>query len=205
MWDEATGKCWAYQRQSVNDAGYTSSAVIPLENITGVCRLHITHEPPPAPPPYEVCERVQLAPGLHLPNARDRERRIRCGRGSGDDPAGLYSCAYSTNRWRFIKGAAATKIALASAGVAASVGDPAASAGGRRNAQHQTTSILVNKFQSLVIEDLNIKGMMSDLTPKAQADAGMDEIRRQLLYKDECITVMWCLPTRARSALSAGS
>ena len=63
VWDEATGKCWAYQRQSVNDAGYTSSAVIPLENITGVCRLHITHEPPPAPPPYEVCERVQLAPG----------------------------------------------------------------------------------------------------------------------------------------------
>ena len=63
VWDEATGKCWAYQRQSVNDAGYTSSAVVPLENITGVCSRHIMHEPPPEPPPYEVCERVQLAPG----------------------------------------------------------------------------------------------------------------------------------------------
>ena len=35
----------------------------------------------------------------------------------------------------------------------------------RRNAQHQTTSALVNKFQSLVIEDLNVKGMMAGLTP----------------------------------------
>ena len=63
VWDEASGKCWAYQRQPVNDAGYTSSAVVPLENITGVCSRHIMHEPPPAPPPYEACERVQLAPG----------------------------------------------------------------------------------------------------------------------------------------------
>ena len=55
----------------------------------------------------------------------------------------------------------------------------------RRNAQHQMTSTLVNKFQSLVIEDLNIKGMMSGMTPKAQADAGMGEVRRQLLYKGE--------------------
>ena len=47
------------------------------------------------------------------------------------------------------------------------------------------TSTMVNKFQSLVIEDLNVKGMMSGLTPKAQADAGMGEVRRQLLYKGE--------------------
>ncbi len=53
----------------------------------------------------------------------------------------------------------------------------------RRNAQHQMTSALVNKFQSLAIEDLNVKGMMAGLTPKAQADAGMGDIRRQLLYK----------------------
>ena len=35
----------------------------------------------------------------------------------------------------------------------------------------------------MVIEDLNVKGMMAGLMPKAQADAGMGEIRRQLIYK----------------------
>ena len=47
------------------------------------------------------------------------------------------------------------------------------------------TAGLVGKFQSLVIEDLNVKGMMAGLTPKAQADAGMGEIRRQLVYKGQ--------------------
>ena len=63
----------------------------------------------------------------------------------------------------------------------------------RRNAQHQMTSVLVNKFQALVIEDLNVKGMMAGLTPKAQADAGMGEVKRQLLYKGQwhhCNVVM---------------
>ena len=55
----------------------------------------------------------------------------------------------------------------------------------RRNAHHQMTSALVNKFQSLVIEDLNVEGMMADLTPKAQADAGMGEIKRQIIYKGQ--------------------
>ena len=53
----------------------------------------------------------------------------------------------------------------------------------RRNAQRQMTSTLVGKFQSLVIEDLNVRGMMAGLTPKAQADAAIGEIKRQLLYK----------------------
>ena len=53
----------------------------------------------------------------------------------------------------------------------------------RRNAHHQMTSKLVNKYRTLVIEDLNVRGMMAGLTAKAQADAGMGEIRRQLMYK----------------------
>ena len=53
----------------------------------------------------------------------------------------------------------------------------------RKNAHHQMTSELTRKFQHLVIEDLNVKGMMQGRTPKAQADAGMAEIKRQLLYK----------------------
>ena len=42
------------------------------------------------------------------------------------------------------------------------------------------TSQLVNKYQNLVVEDLNVSGMMRGSTPKAQADAGMAEIKRQL-------------------------
>ena len=48
----------------------------------------------------------------------------------------------------------------------------------RRNAQHQMTS-------ALVIENLNVKGMMAGLTPKAQADSGLGEIKRQIIYKGQ--------------------
>ena len=47
------------------------------------------------------------------------------------------------------------------------------------------TSHLVHKFQSIVIEDLNIAGMMQGKTPKAQADAGMGELKRQIIYKGQ--------------------
>ena len=40
----------------------------------------------------------------------------------------------------------------------------------RSNAQHQMTSCLVGKFKNLVVEDLNVAGMMKGRTPKAQAD-----------------------------------
>ena len=59
----------------------------------------------------------------------------------------------------------------------------------RRNAQHQLTSTLVNKFRSLVIEDLNIKGMMAGLTPGWARSGGNSCI------KVSGITVMWCLRT----------
>ena len=55
----------------------------------------------------------------------------------------------------------------------------------RGNAQHQMTSCLIGKYQNLVIEDLNVAGMMRGGTSKAQADAGMGEIKRQLVYKGE--------------------
>ena len=53
----------------------------------------------------------------------------------------------------------------------------------RHDATHQMTSTLTKKFNALVIEDLNVAGMMTGPTPKAQADAAMGEIRRQLEYK----------------------
>ena len=53
----------------------------------------------------------------------------------------------------------------------------------RHNAQHQMTSAVTRKFSELVIEDLNVAGMMQGPTPRAQADSGMGEIKRQLSYK----------------------
>ena len=55
----------------------------------------------------------------------------------------------------------------------------------RKEAQHRMTSELVHKYQHLVIEDINIVGLMQGSTPKAQADAGMGEIKRQIIYKGQ--------------------
>ena len=53
----------------------------------------------------------------------------------------------------------------------------------RSNAQHQMTNTITRKFRELVIEDLNAAGMMRGKNPRAQADAGMGEVKRQLIYK----------------------
>ena len=55
--------------------------------------------------------------------------------------------------------------------------------GDRANAQHQMTNTVTRKFQDLIIEDLNVAGMMRGKTPRAQADAGMGKIKQQLIYK----------------------
>ena len=55
----------------------------------------------------------------------------------------------------------------------------------RRNTTHLMTCELVHKFQHLVIEDAHVAGLMKSRTPKAQADASMGEIKRQLLYKGQ--------------------
>lgn len=55
----------------------------------------------------------------------------------------------------------------------------------RKNAQHLMTSEVVHKYQHLVIEDLHVNGLMQGNTPKAQADAGVGEIKRQLIYKGQ--------------------
>ena len=55
----------------------------------------------------------------------------------------------------------------------------------RNNAQHRMTTELVKKYQNLVIEDLHVAGMMRGKSPKAQADASIGEIKRQLIYKGQ--------------------
>ena len=49
----------------------------------------------------------------------------------------------------------------------------------RHDAQHQMTSTVTRKFSELVIEDLNVAGLMRGNTPRAQADAGMGDIMRR--------------------------
>jgi putative transposase len=54
----------------------------------------------------------------------------------------------------------------------------------RRNALHQATSSLAKTKSAIVLEDLNVSGMMKNHhLAQAIADVGMYEFRRQLLYK----------------------
>ena len=47
------------------------------------------------------------------------------------------------------------------------------------------TSTVTRKYSDLVIEDLHVAGLMRGRTPRAQADAGMGDIKRQLIYKGQ--------------------
>ena len=53
----------------------------------------------------------------------------------------------------------------------------------RRNAAHQMTNTLTRKFKHLVIEDLNVSGMMQGPMAKALSDSALGKIRKQIEYK----------------------
>ena len=54
----------------------------------------------------------------------------------------------------------------------------------RRNGLHKLTSALANEFGTIVVEDLNVTGMLSNRRlAQPIADAGFAEFRRQLAYK----------------------
>ncbi len=53
----------------------------------------------------------------------------------------------------------------------------------RRDALHKLTRQLVTTYGTVVVETLNVAGMMRGRLAKSAADAGMAELRRQLEYK----------------------
>jgi putative transposase len=54
----------------------------------------------------------------------------------------------------------------------------------RKNAIHQATSYIVDKYDRIVIEDLNVKGMMANHNlAQALSDVSFGEIARKLAYK----------------------
>jgi putative transposase len=56
----------------------------------------------------------------------------------------------------------------------------------RKNALHQTTSLLARTKSAVVLEDLNVSGMVQNhALAQAIADVGFHEFRRQLLYKGQ--------------------
>src|SRR5690606_11209899 len=54
----------------------------------------------------------------------------------------------------------------------------------RKNSIHQATSYIVSNYDKIVIEDLNVKGMLKNRKlSRALSDVGFGEISRQLSYK----------------------
>jgi putative transposase len=54
----------------------------------------------------------------------------------------------------------------------------------RRNAQHQLTASVVRDYGLIILEDLNVKGMLKNRKlSKAISDAGFHEMKRQFEYK----------------------
>lgn len=105
----------------------------------------------------------------HLDQAQRKLRRAqrRAARRRGPDRR---TGQVPSNRWRKAR-AAADRLHTRAANA-------------RRDHLHKLTTRLVAEFDTIVIEDLNVSGMVANRRlARAVADAGMGEVRRQLDYK----------------------
>lgn len=122
-------------------------------------------------------ELAVLSTGEHVPNSRRLDRELRnlrrvqrtCARRRGPDRR---TGVEPSNRWRKARARAdAVQTRVANL---------------RRNDTHQLTTRLVRDFDTIVIEDLHVAGMIRNRSlARHIAGAAWGEIRRQLTYKAE--------------------
>ncbi|WP_137725886.1 IS607 family element RNA-guided endonuclease TnpB [Prescottella subtropica] len=117
----------------------------------------------------------KIANPRHLDRAQRELRRAQRIMARRDGPD-LRSGRTPSNRWRTAQ-ARVTRI-------------HARVAGRRLDAQHKLTTRLVGEFDTIVIEDLHVAGMVRNRRlARRIADAGWGEIRRQLQYKSDAVGV----------------
>ena len=137
-------------------------------------------KPIPVPNPDERIEHGAVDTGIN-PLATDSEGEI------WENPKAYYQAERKLNRWQRAQARRTTQSRDWWEAQRKIDRLNRRTVGLRKNTQHQMTAAVVHKFQNIVIEDLNVAGMMQGITPKAQADAGMGEVKRQIIYKGD-----WC-------------
>ena len=158
--------------------GIIYEACIKRENGHWQLSINYWKEPLPVPDPDERIQHGAVDTGIN-PLATDSEGQV------WENPKAYYTAERKLNRWQRAQ-ARRTRGSRGWWEAQRKIDRLHRRTNGlRENAQHQMTAAVVHKFQNVVIEDLNVAGMMQGRTPKAQADAGMGELKRQIIYKGQ--------------------
>ena len=157
-----------------------AAGVATIKFLNGQWMLSINYwaKPIPVPNPDERIEHGAVDTGIN-PLATDSEGEI------WENPKAYYQAERKLNRWQRAQARRTTQSRDWWEAQRKIDRLHRRTNGLRKNTQHQMTAAVVNKFQNVVIEDLNVAGMMQGITPKAQADAGMGEVKRQIIYKGD--------------------
>ena len=158
--------------------GIIYEAHIKFLNGQWILSINYWAKPIPVPNPDERIQNGAVDTGIN-PLATDSEGEI------WENPKAYYQAERKLNRWQRAQARRTTR-SRGWWGAQRKIDRlNRRTVGLRKNAQHQMTAAVVHKFQNVVIEDLNVAGMMQGITPKAQADAGMGEMKRQIIYKGD--------------------